>query len=70
MKRARNISEALEQCYDLIFELAGGDIDKISAACKKLDLFDPWNTPEEKLAELDEYKAAADELRFARLKER
>ena len=34
--------EALEECYQLIHELAGGDSSKISAACHKLNFPDPW----------------------------
>lgn len=37
-------SEALEDCYALIYELAGGDSARISAACQKLGLVDPWAT--------------------------
>jgi hypothetical protein len=35
--------EALEECYALIIELSGGDMLKVSAACKKLRLVDPWH---------------------------
>jgi len=38
--------EALEECYQLIYTLAGGDTEKVRAACKELDIVDPW---------LDEY---------------
>ena len=35
--------EALEECFALIYELAGGDSDKISTACSKIGCPDPWN---------------------------
>lgn len=34
--------EALDECYQLIYTLAGGDTKKVSAACKKLNFPDPW----------------------------
>jgi len=36
-------SEALEDCYTLIFFLSGYDSKKISDACKILNLVDPWD---------------------------
>lgn len=35
--------EALEDCYRIIFNLAGGDTKKVSAACKDLGTVDPWD---------------------------
>ena len=35
--------EALEECYALILELSGGDMDKVSAACRKHRFPDPWS---------------------------
>lgn len=34
--------EALEECFVLIYELAGGNSDTVSAACRKHNLPDPW----------------------------
>lgn len=34
--------EALEECYALIVELSGGDMTRISAACKKHRFPDPF----------------------------
>ncbi len=34
--------EALEECYDIIFDLSGGDTGIISAACRRLRFPDPW----------------------------
>lgn len=36
-------SEALEECFHIIYELAGGDMSKVSAACNKLKYPDPWD---------------------------
>lgn len=37
-------SEALEECFHLIRELAGDDMIRVSAACKKLGFVDPYTT--------------------------
>jgi len=34
--------QALEECFVLIYELAGGDSDRVSAACRKHGFLDPW----------------------------
>lgn len=34
--------DALEQCYLLIIELSGGDMERISAACNQFGFPDPW----------------------------
>jgi len=36
--------EALEECFALIYALAGGDTSRISHACDELDLVDPWDS--------------------------
>jgi hypothetical protein len=36
--------EALEECYALIIELSGGDMEKVSAACVKHKFPDPYET--------------------------
>ena len=35
-------SEALEECYSLIYELSGGDTGRVSVACRKYGFPDPW----------------------------
>lgn len=34
--------EALEECFDIILFLAGGDTEKVRMACKALKYSDPW----------------------------
>lgn len=34
--------EALEECYELIIELSGGDMKKVSTACNKCNFPDPY----------------------------
>jgi hypothetical protein len=34
---------ALRECYALIYKLAGGKTKKVSKACRKLGLPDPWS---------------------------
>lgn len=35
--------EALEECYAIIYNLAGGDTLKVSSTCAGLGFPDPWN---------------------------
>jgi len=42
--------EALEECFVLIFELAGGDSDRVSAACRKHGFPDPWSEGDDQSA--------------------
>jgi hypothetical protein len=37
--------EALEECFMIIYELAGGDSKKISTVCQKYGFPDPWEYP-------------------------
>jgi hypothetical protein len=35
--------EALDECFKIIYTLAGGDMGKISAACRKFRIPDPFD---------------------------
>ena len=35
--------EALEDCYMVIYHLAGGDTKRVSEACQKAGTVDPWD---------------------------
>ena len=36
-------AEAFEECYQLIFYLAGDDKERIAAACDHLNIVNPWD---------------------------
>lgn len=39
--------EALEECYAIIYHLAGGDSAKVSAVCNAHGFVDPWYPTED-----------------------
>jgi len=42
IENLRDAWEALDECFVLIYELADGDSERISAACRKHNFPDPW----------------------------
>lgn len=35
--------EALDECFKIILHLSGGDMRKVSEACERFNLPDPWS---------------------------
>ena len=43
LENMKDCGDALRECYALIFYLAGGSTERVSAACNALGVPDPWS---------------------------